>query len=527
MSRKLQLGLFFTPVILVWGLFFAQASFFWGSEGYYFFGWLVPPITAYLLWYKMTTLPPVEEKKRWGLGLFSAFLMLVFAILYGMYETMPFWRPLIFSLGAVATGFSFAYVASVGGWRWARHFLSLFLITLICLPWPSSWEADIVFRLTMAVTRATEASLNILGYAATSVGNRIDIQGQSVEVGDACSGIRSFQGLFMVGIVVGELYRFKWRRLVLMVAAFAISFPLNIFRALALSLIVVSGGGEAYDRWHDPLGGIVYAVGCVSILLFGQLIQSKNDEVAPRRGVASPLKLSIGAPITLACCLAAFALFLEFHFNRSYQSTGDTRIWEIRKTDESEGFKRRTLPIEPMVYEILLYDDANHLELYSDYGDRFEYYDFTYEGGMMGVLAAEHHTPEVCIGKYGGGVLRQKKMDKLFSLGGVKIPTFGFTFEYPGGFDLHAFQGVWIAGDNGTPSSRYNELIFATGTERMERISVAMRRLIAGKRDYVVQVFLVVIAGDISLEEAWLRSEAILSDTIHHSSNNLDLSPNS
>ena len=457
----------------------------------------------------------------------AALLLVIFAVLYGMYETMPFWRPLLFSLGAVATAFSMVLVASMGGMAWVKHFLSLFLITLICLPWPSSWESDIVFRLTMMVTKATEASLNLLGYAATSMGNRIDVQGQSVEVGDACSGIRSFQGLFMVGIVVGELYRFKWRRLALMIAAFAISFPLNIFRALALSLIVVSGGSDAYDRWHDPLGGIVYAVGCVSIVVFGLMIQAKKDDDIVAVKKASYQKLIPWPSIIGASCLACYALFLEYHFSETYKRTEHTRIWQVNEIgdEDADGFKKRRLPIDPQVYEILQYDDANHLELYSEYGDRFEYYDFTYESGMMGVLAAEHHTPEVCIGKYGGGVLREKEMNKLFSLGGENIPTFGFSFEYPGGFDLHAFQGVWIAGDNGTPRSRYDELIFGTGTERMERIQVSFRRLVSGQRDYVVQVFLIVITGGISLDEAWLRSESILRDTIRSSSNNLDLAP--
>ncbi len=509
-SRRLLLAL--GPILLVWALFFQRASFFWGGEGYYFFGWLVPPLGVLFLWQKLRSLPVPSEGDHAVVFWMTQSLLLPFLLLYGFHATMPFWRPLVFGMGLIALLYSLGTVWSWGGRRWSLHFLSVFLILLICLPWPSSWEGVIVHRLTMAVTHVTEFSLNLLGYAATSEGNRIDLHGQSVEVGDACSGIRSFQGLFMVGVVIGELYRFGWNRVTLMIAAFLISFPLNILRALTLSIVVVSQGQEGYEAWHDPLGGVVYLVGCVALLGVGQFFQwLQKPERPPRR---SPKPLTVPAtwrPATaIALFIGLFAVGLEWHFRAHSKTFENPVVWESHPEKHPEQVRARSLFLDAIVYDTLQFDDGHRFELYSEGGDRFEFYDFRYDSGMMGILAAEHHTPEVCIGKYGGGHLTNRDAALDLRVGDLDVPVFGFTFEYPNGRRLHAFQGVWISGeDEQSAAERHASLVVRQGA-RTERLKVAWQRLVRGQRDFPVQVFLLILPSQISLDEAWIRAETML-----------------
>lgn len=509
--RRLLLAL--SPVVVVWALFFQRTSFFWGGEGYYFFGWLVPPLGLLFFWQKLRTLPAADASAPRWLFLAAQLLLLPFLLLYGFHATMPFWRPLVFGMGALALVYSLATVWGWGGRSWAGHFLSLFLILLICLPWPSGWEGTIVHRLTMAVTHATEFSLNLLGYAATSVGNRIDLHGQSVEVGDACSGIRSFQGLFMVGVVIGELYRFGWNRVTLMVAAFVISFPLNILRALTLSVVVVSQGREGYDAWHDPLGGVVYLVGCVFLLGVGHGLVSLQRQ-GGRRRLPGPPELGTGwrPAAGVAALLLVFAAALEWHFRTHSVEFEDPVVWDADPGRNPEAVRSRPLFMDPVVYETLMFDDGQRYEIQAA-GGRFEFYDFRYDRGMMGMLAAEHHTPEICIGKYGGGMLIDREAELRIQLGSHEIPVFGFTFEYPNGRRLHAFQGVWISGEGETAEDRYRSMVVREG-HRLERVKVAWERLLRGQRDFPVQVFLLVLPSQIELDQAWSHAESLLGNVL-------------
>ncbi|MFP4283551.1 MAG: hypothetical protein ACLFU2_13095, partial [Opitutales bacterium] len=231
-------------------------------------------------------------------------------------------------------------------------------------------------------------------------------------------------------------------------------------------------------------------------------------------------RFGLAGAVALLAVVAAF----EVHFRQSVEEpTFASRLWSAEPSEGAEAARVRRLALDPQVLEILQFDEGERFELFTGRGQRFEFYDFFYEAGIMGILAAEHHTPEVCIGKYGGGTMIAKDDGREVTVGSQQVPVFGYTFRHPVGGILHAVQGIWIAGDEGSPRDRYDDLVVGVGEGRFTRFAVAWRRLLDGQREFTVQVFMILITGEMELEQAWERSETVLDSIIAAPSDRLAL----
>jgi exosortase len=497
------------PVLALWGMLFWRASFFWGSEGYYFLSWLVPPLAVFFLWGRLQDVPPAGTPVPIARPLTVLSILGVMLALF-MGETMPFWRPLLYVQAFWTVMAAIAFWCSIGGVRWVRHFYPLALFVLVALPWAESVENPAVQRLTEIIARLTEFGLNFLGFAAEAKGNQIEIQDSVVEVGDACSGIRSFQGLLMIGVVVGELYRLGFNRLTLVLSAFLISFPLNAMRALVLSIIVVESGWEAYNTWHDPLGGIVYAVGCALLLGFAALIPTERKRRAAK-GDSAPNDQVTSLPIAIGLVpgVAVLLLFAGIQAWFAYRESPETRqlAWSVEEPD-TEDLDFQSIRLDPSVYDLLNYDGGVHFEVMTDAGMRWDFFDFLYASGTKGLLVTEYHTPDICMARFSDGTVREIRTVP-WSMGEKQIFVRGYHITYPNGAAVLAFQGVWIAGADEDGVSRFESMVLPAHN-RLDRFRTAWRRALSGRRDFPIQVFLIATDQAEDLTVAWAGAESVL-----------------
>jgi len=167
----------------------------WGADQNYSHGFLIVPLAAYFAWErraKLTALP--LSPSVWGLVLAAGSFLILLAGLLGA----ELFLTRMAMLGTLIGGVLF-----VLGWRHLKILAFPIGILLLMIPIPSILFNQIVFPLQLLASRLGEASLQLAGIPVLREGNVIVLANTTLEVAEACSGIRSLISLLTLGIVYG------------------------------------------------------------------------------------------------------------------------------------------------------------------------------------------------------------------------------------------------------------------------------------------------------------------------------------
>lgn len=273
-------------LVALWVPAMIAASYEWGHGDYYDYGWYVPPAALWLTWvrWRENREPVRLPSRRW---IFIALAILVpwILVLRVLGYADPSWRLPIGLLGLTAAAASIVWIGLTCGWRISRGYIWIILLCLSAMPWPSVIESGIVRHLTDAVTALTAEVFQWLGKPVEVLGDRLVLNGLTVEVTDGCSGVRSFQSFVMATWFFAELQRLDLTRTIaLLIYACGVAFVVNASRTFALAQIRFVRGEEAFHSAHDLLGLLAFVL---SGLLF-YLISGKLSE-GPRRQVVKTM----------------------------------------------------------------------------------------------------------------------------------------------------------------------------------------------------------------------------------------------
>ncbi len=277
------------PLVALWVPAMIAASYEWGHGEYYDYGWFVPPAALWLLLCRLLENRGSVSLPRRG-WIIAAALVLVpwFIGLRILGYADPSWRLPIGLLGLTAAVACHVWIGLTCGWRQSAGYLWIMLLCLSAMPWPTVIESGIVRHLTDGVTAVTAEVFQWLGKPVEVSGDRLMLNGLTVEVTDGCSGVRSFQSFVMATWFFAELQRLSFvRALTLLIYACGVAFVINACRTFALAQIRFVGGEEAFHSAHDLLGLLAFvASGVLFYLISGNL--SEN----PRRKVVRTLQQS-------------------------------------------------------------------------------------------------------------------------------------------------------------------------------------------------------------------------------------------
>jgi exosortase len=181
------LGLYL-PVLtdLVWN---------WSRDSNYSHAFLVLPVAAFLVWTRRGQLVATERRPS-TVGLIVV-LGSLGALLIGTAGVEFFVMRL--SIVGVATGM----VLFLAGWKWLRILLFPLAFTLLMIPIPPVVFYQIAFPLQLMSTRFGVAILQVARIPVLREGNVIALAHTTLEVTEACSGIRSLLSLFTLGVLYG------------------------------------------------------------------------------------------------------------------------------------------------------------------------------------------------------------------------------------------------------------------------------------------------------------------------------------
>jgi len=225
----------------------------WDSDSNYGHGYLIPFISLYFVWAKKDELRPLMPSAcLWGLAGF------LFGVLLG-FLAMPL-------ASAVLAGIAIVVMANglllyLGGTRvYAALWLpALYLIFMV--PLPQFLHNQIANPLQhFASWSAANILDGLLGIPTMREGNVIRLAGHTLQVAEACSGMRSIMGLLALGVAFGYFWeRPLWERLFLIVSTVPIAITANICRVTGTGVIYHLG----YERfaqgfYHEFTGWFVF-----------------------------------------------------------------------------------------------------------------------------------------------------------------------------------------------------------------------------------------------------------------------------
>jgi len=235
----------------------------WWSEPDYGHGFFVPLFSCYILWRERLT---KSEIKPSNFG-FAVMLGGVGLLLLGSLGSELFISR--FSLLVLLAGM----ILFLAGWNTLRtvSFPLSYLIWMI--PIPVIIYNQITFPLQLVASRLATAWLELVQVPVLRDGNVLVMSNYSLEVVEACSGIRSLMTLIALAVAYGHLAEpRRWVRYVLALLMIPIAIVTNAIRILGAGMLAHRYGPATAEGFLHEFSGWVIFVSALILMFLGHWI---------------------------------------------------------------------------------------------------------------------------------------------------------------------------------------------------------------------------------------------------------------
>jgi exosortase len=250
----------------------------WAHDDNYSHGFLIVPLALYFVWERRARLAAASYRPNWfGLVVVVASLGMLIAGTLGA-ELFVSRVSIVFLIAGTvlfAAGFDALRVLA---------FPIAFLFLMV--PPPAIIFNQIAFPLQLLASRFGEATLQALSIPVLREGNLITLANTTLEVAEACSGIRSLISLLTLGIVYGYFVDPRISiRTIIALSAVPIAIVANGLRVAGTGVAAHYYGVEAAEGFfHTFSGWIVFVVAFALMYLAATMI----IKIAPSRVDATP-----------------------------------------------------------------------------------------------------------------------------------------------------------------------------------------------------------------------------------------------
>ena len=202
----------------------------WFEDPNYSHGLFVPLFSGFLIW---------KGRKAWKENRvcpsFSGLLLIVGAMGLLVVGTLGAELFLLRVSFVLLLGGLISYFA---GWRMLRVVLAPWLLLFLMIPMPTIVFNEIAFPLQLLASRLASSTLELLEVPVLREGNVITLPSMSLDVVEACSGIRSLMSLITLAVFYGLLVeRRQWARWLLVVLAVPVAVAANALRIVGSALL--------------------------------------------------------------------------------------------------------------------------------------------------------------------------------------------------------------------------------------------------------------------------------------------------
>ena len=262
-------------VLILYGKVLLSMAQQWSSDPNYGHGFLVPIFAAYILWRERNAIRKVSaQANNWGLAIMLAAIGL---LVLGTLGSEHFTERISFLI--LISGI----VVFLVGWKALRSVAFPMGYLIFMIPLPAIIYYELTFPLQLLASRLGADGLVALGVPTVREGNLLILPNCTLEVVEACSGVRSL--LSLIAVVVGYVYLVEpstWKRYILIAATVPIVIFSNGFRLVTTGVLSFFFGPEVDSGWpHIGLGLAFFGVAFLLILLVHLFLrQFKNRFIA-------------------------------------------------------------------------------------------------------------------------------------------------------------------------------------------------------------------------------------------------------
>ena len=250
---------------------------------------LVPFISAYLIWIRRDMLPRQFRTSPWG-AVFALFLGVLCVVLHWV-NGAGAW-PVRASDRLALLLFSFYAFLVAGGFLLlgsrlmkAAAFPMFFLLFILPMPTVMENLLEVFFQHTSATAASWLFSLT--GTTFFREGLAFQLPGMTIEVAQECSGINSSYVLFITSLIAGHLFLRSGRsRLLLATIVIPLAIARNAFRIVTISLLCVHVDPAMIHSWiHRKGGPVFFALSLVPFFLLLVWLRrwERGGEIGDRR----------------------------------------------------------------------------------------------------------------------------------------------------------------------------------------------------------------------------------------------------
>ncbi len=145
----------------------------------------------------------------------------------------------------------------------------LFLALMVPLPYIIYYK--ITFPLQLLSSRLAESLITAIGIPVQRWGNMLKLEGYTLEVVTACSGLRSMMTLGTLAVFMSEFLDLKWRmKLLFVVLSVPVAVTANTLRlTFTAALASLSDAAAADEFLHDFSGLVVFVLGAILLAALG------------------------------------------------------------------------------------------------------------------------------------------------------------------------------------------------------------------------------------------------------------------
>lgn len=227
----------------------------------YSHGALIPLVSAFLVWLRRSEVAAVANSGSWlGSVVLAGALLLALA---GQLAT-------IYLVVHVAIAFSIIGVALCFlGWRAVAIIWFPLLYLFFMIPLPDFFLVRLSGEMQLLSSALGVWFIRLFGISVFLDGNVIDMGGFSMQVVEACSGLRYMFPLMSFGMLIAYLYPGPfWQRLVIFLSTIPITIAMNVMRIGLIGVFYEYYGLDvATGLLHDFQGWAVFIVSLVFLLL--------------------------------------------------------------------------------------------------------------------------------------------------------------------------------------------------------------------------------------------------------------------
>lgn len=262
----LQLAIAGAVVCYLYAAIVSHLFWQWWNDPDFSHGFFVPLFSALVVWQRREKLSRIVPSPSWtGILIIALALGMLIVGALGAELFLSRTSLILFIAGAIVLFESWDFFKAVF-FPWAVLFLMI--------PIPAILFNKITFPLQFLASQLATSLLGFVGVPVLRDGNVIQLPALTLEVVQACSGIRSLLSLGTLAIIYGYFAETSvWKRVALALAAIPIAVAANALRIMGTGLL-----GQYWDPdkaqgfFHEFSGWLIFVLSVVMLFALHKLM---------------------------------------------------------------------------------------------------------------------------------------------------------------------------------------------------------------------------------------------------------------